>query len=83
MAPGRVIGPASTTSARPSSSSPRRIRVTAKIAHTAPTRASTRTTRHSVKPATVSNDRVSPNSAVSPGLDPMLRARVTRSAGSG
>ena len=47
------------------------------------TRASTRTTRHSVKPATVSNDRVSPNSAVSPGLDPMLRARVTRSSGSG
>ena len=82
-APVRVTGPASSTSARPASSSPRSTRVVANMPQIPPTSASESTTRHSVKPAIVSSDRVSPKSAFSPGFDPMLRARVTRSAGSG
>ena len=83
VAPVRVTGPASRMSARPVSSSPRSTRVTANSAHTAAVTARISTTRHSVNPATVSNCRVSPNRAVSPGFAPMLDASVTRSAGSG
>ncbi len=79
----RVVGPASRSSHRPVSSSPRSILVEVRIPHTAPTMTRTASVRHAVKPATVPISCGTPKSAWSPAFDPSDCASVARDAAVG
>lgn len=76
----RVVRPASSSSQRPASSSPRSNLVPHSRPHTAPTRLRIPTARHCVNPATVSMPRAGPNSALNPAFDPSPATRACRSA---
>ena len=64
----RVVGPASNSSQRPASSSPRNRRVEVRRPQTAPTITSTASVRHAVNPATVSIWWGIPNKRLEPGV---------------
>ena len=74
----RVVCPASSSSVRPASSSPRVSRAAASIAQTAPTGTSTPMARHAVNPATVDSRCPSPSRAVRPAFAPKVSATCSR-----
>ena len=78
-----VRGPASTTSARPASSSPRRTRVAANSAQTAPTRAMTRTHAPLGEPGDGLQRAGLAEQGGQPGVGADALRNVTRSAGFG
>ncbi|MBF6448309.1 tyrosine-type recombinase/integrase [Nocardia elegans] len=78
-----VVAPASSTSQRPASSSPRSARVAASSPHTAPMIPSTPTACVAAYPAGVSMSGEGPNSAVRPMLVPIIATRRARSAAVG
>ena len=78
--PRRVVRPASRTSQRPASSSPRSSLVAVRIPHTEPVMARTVRHFHTVKPDTVSMRNAGPTSALMPGFEPNSFTRSRRAA---